>query len=428
MCRLVLLFLLFPSTALAVWPLYFEFDGQRHFLGPLFSYSRDEDGFKFTLRPILSTYDSKGPRRFLYPLGKISEGESYLIPIYVSKRTDGERYWNLFLLFGGQSEAGEYGGLFPLFGKALKNFGRDRIDFALWPIYSHIVDQGRETTHLFWPFLSFYGGRHRGFRLWPLYGIRDVDGGPKSEFLLWPFLFLEEDETAGERKRFFFPFFISQTSKGLKETYVLWPFFSHREWERGEDWKILWPLFSVSSGEDRSGLSVFPLFSYHVARGDREFSLLWPLFEHKLWHMEGKTFEERRFLLLSGAKQYPKERSFTLWPLFDFQRTGQEYTFLLPFLLPLRGEEITRIVYPLITVLEVRRRGEKRTANLLYGLFTEERNGKDLRRRIAFLLDYRNVGGSVRLEVLSGLLRLQDGRLEKLLFLPVRRAQRQTFP
>src|SRR5512145_1138501 len=55
---LFFLFLVFPSTLWAVWPLSWELDGEKRFLGPLVSYDEEQGKKHLVVRPFLFSYDS----------------------------------------------------------------------------------------------------------------------------------------------------------------------------------------------------------------------------------------------------------------------------------------------------------------------------------------------------------------------------------
>ena len=134
----------------AFWPLSWELGNEKRFLGPLVSYDEENDERHFVFRPFLASYDSEegGTLDYLYPLGKVSPGRSYLVPIYMANRNEDASDMAFLLFFYGTTKNdGNYGGFFPLAGRLKKRFGRDDIGFFLWPVYSYTEDEGATKTN-----------------------------------------------------------------------------------------------------------------------------------------------------------------------------------------------------------------------------------------------------------------------------------------
>ncbi len=117
MCRILFILLaLFSCTSCAIWPLSWEFNNEKRFLGPLISYQNENDTDHLTIRPLLTTYDSNdgGIYNYLYPLGHVSKEHSYFVPLYRSKLFGEDSDTSLTLFFWGRSKKqGRYGGIFP---------------------------------------------------------------------------------------------------------------------------------------------------------------------------------------------------------------------------------------------------------------------------------------------------------------------------
>ena len=182
--------------ALKLWP-FFHYRSDPEgtgttlkILGPLIYRKKGVEEGEFALRPLF--YWTKNGKEdslrveYLYPLGKFrrerGDTKHYLVPFLKSRddTIDGdrrERFFSLFLFFRGQTEGGEgYWGVFPLFGHLADKFGRDRIRFSLWPIYSDWSEEGTYTWNIFWPILSATRGEgKKAFRVWPLWGYREEE-------------------------------------------------------------------------------------------------------------------------------------------------------------------------------------------------------------------------------------------------------------
>lgn len=196
MCRILfILVTLFSCTSCAIWPISWEFNNEKRFLGPLIAYQNENNTDHFTFRPLLATYDSNdgGVYNYLYPLGYAAQEHSYFIPLYRSKRLGDDSDTSLMLLFWGKSKRqGNYGGIFPFYGRLYDRFAKDEMGFALWPMYSFAKSEGATKTNVVWPIFSLYRGTESGFKIFPLYGERKLTGIKESRFYLWPIFSLKE--------------------------------------------------------------------------------------------------------------------------------------------------------------------------------------------------------------------------------------------
>ncbi len=138
---LVLVFLFPGSSLFAFWPLSWDLDGQKNYLGPLISYEEEAGQTHVTLRPLLSSYDSPDNYTFLFPLGKSTGEKSYFVPFYMRHAGVGEHDTALFPVFWGESGERSYGGVFPFYGRLYNRFRRDEIGFFLWPLYSYSIER-----------------------------------------------------------------------------------------------------------------------------------------------------------------------------------------------------------------------------------------------------------------------------------------------
>jgi hypothetical protein len=189
--------------SLNLWPLFTyrsDSEGARsklRILGPLIYRRKGAEEGEFALRPLF--YWIKNGREdslsieYLYPLGKFKREDgytrNYIVPFHSAmdeKRWErGESHFSLFLHFQGQAEGGErYWGVFPLYGHLVDRFGRDRIRFYLWPIYSDTNDEGTYTWTFLWPILSSLApmglqGRREDFqdRFYPVAVFYQKGGG-----------------------------------------------------------------------------------------------------------------------------------------------------------------------------------------------------------------------------------------------------------
>jgi hypothetical protein len=418
-------------------------------LGPFFHWKEDFHQKQWGIRPLLywTGDENESLRRleFLYPLGKYEDKEGnrrgYLFPISVYKEHeyDGKRKWDFqfFPFFIGETEKGEdYFGLFPLYGKLLDRYGKNEIRFYLWPFYSESISEGVRTLNLLWPFFCFIEGeRERGYRIWPFYGQKEEFGVSKSEFVLWP-IFMNQtkglDTEDPVEDRMIFPFYISKESKRLESKTFLWPFFSHT---RGrltgfEQWDLPWPFFQSLKGENLYGIRFFPIYGYKEKEGEwKRTFILYPLLKLEEDRTRDVHEETIQVLLLNRIQRgendrgVEQERSFRIWPFFDYKReeTGRErFSFL--YLVPLKDEGLERNLFPLFQIFrwEKNPQGEMST-NLFWGFYKRMKREEMDSWEVAHLMGLKRGRGWKELSFLKGLFRYEsDGRTAdlRLFYLP----------
>lgn len=417
--------ILFPWCAHAVWPLYWEFNDEKRLLGPLVSYEKKDEVTRFTFRPLLSSYDSEngGVFRFLYPLGKSTAEDSYFIPVYRSKRLGDQWDTSLLLFFWGNSSQGGYGGLFPLYGRVYDRFGKDEMGFCLWPLYSYSKAEGAVRRNFMWPFFSVYGGQERGFKVWPFFGTRTREGVKTSTFFLWPIFTVEKKHLDTDEPVdvfYAFPFYLQSTARGKAFYDVMWPLFSYSRDEDTTKWGFFASLWSRTEGAENRGYSLLPLISHDTRGKDKTFNLLWPLYQESEWYAKDETFFQRRVAVINRYIKEPDKVFFNIWPFFEYGSHGEDHVFLSPSLLPFRIEGFDRIIKPLFTLYEQRKKGSKHMVSVLFGLYTREQEGESSRTRFAFLLDIKKGQEGLGLEILSGLFTIDKDRI-KLFFIPIKR-------
>ncbi len=439
MWKFVLLFILFPFTLQAFWPVYWEFGGEKRFFGPLASYKQENNETNLTIRPFLFSYDSNegGVYNYLYPLGKSAKDKSYFLPFYLSKGTSQSDKavsdkdtlsqpddTSFLLYFHGTSSKGAYGGLFPFYGKLYERFGKDEMGFFMWPFYSYTETDGARKTNLLWPFISFYSGTEKGFKLWPLFGTKLREGIKKSSFFLWPLFYKEADylDTDDPTEKFYaVPFYLSSKSKERDEYAIMFPLYSYSKDQYREKTKILWPVFSFTKGEDTSGYGIFPLVSSEKREDYSTLSILWPvLYNQSEWLIKDRRYTKKRVLLLNRYVDDEDGVFYNIWPVFEHQEQRGRTDVIMPSILPVRSPGIDRIIKPLFTILEHHAEGNKSMTSFFYGLVTREEEGDNWKTRFAFLFEIKKESGNMGYEILSGLFGIDKSSV-KIFFISFKR-------
>ncbi len=441
----MLLFVCFlPSESLTgerpitinLWPLFHytsdpaEGVSEAEGLGPLFHWKKEEGRRGWGVRPLFYwTRDEKERLKrleFLYPFGKYqSKGDDekgYLFPIssYRHQTFDGKEKWDFqfFPFFVGKTEEEEdYFGLFPIYGKVLKRYGKDEIHFYLWPVYSESLSEDVRTQNFFWPFFSLTTGeKKRGYRIWPLYGRKEEVGVSTQSFFLWPIFVrktkgLDTDDPMEEWM--IFPFYVSRQTRSFSSKTVLWPLFSHAKEERTgfEQWDLPWPLFRTFRGENLYGKRFFLFYGYKVREEQsKRVYILFPLYRYEEDWMA--DFHETTYRILfsrirRGEDPQGKEKgeSIRIWPIYDYERgeAGDE-TLNLFYLLPFKEEGLERNLFPLFRLYRWKRDPSGGVSiNLLWGLYKKIENETLDYWEIAHLIGVKKWNGVESISLLKGL-------------------------
>jgi hypothetical protein len=421
--------------------------------GPFYSQSESPEEKEWSLRPFFWFREDRKNQieemEFLYPLGwyKKTPKEYSLkfLPFYQNRKKVEEEeersrdYVDLFPFFWGQSRSGEpFGGFFPLGGVFRDRFSRDEIQYAHWPLYTHIREGETETTHLLWPVFSFTGGGNReGFRLWPLYGreVQQGEGAYEKTFFLWPLGHYQQrylDTETPKTYVYLLPLYARENSANENRIMVLWPFIQYYTESQFKYLQvdIPWPFVQYARGENTVALKLWPLITYRKVDDREKSSLLWPLFSQDKEEDEFKEEVLQRFLLVSKIHQkYWKkedrwERVTKFWPLFRYAEDGKGLVhFFFPAVMPADWEGLERHYGLLFRVFDHYEDGRGlEITKFLWGLFYRQKQ-KDLERiEIGFLFDWQKTPDKLEVNFLKGLwgYRREGGKKTiKLFYLPV---------
>lgn len=319
-------------------------------LGPFISYKKTPDTKEYGFRPVFYNYRdySKDSTAFdfLYPLmtHRTFEGDTkfqileYLFYYSSDLRQSGfrEHKYSLFpLVFGRKAENPDdsYFALFPIYGKLRNKFGKDEINFALFPLFLQTKEGGATNSNFIWPFIGVYsGGGVTGGRLWPLYGYRGKEGDFEDEFALWPVYMHRERDFYGEKltSTALLPFYYGTDAPGRKQRTYLWPFINIIEDENKDvrRWDIPWPLVTFSRGSVHTN-RVFPFYSRRLEEDYETGFVLWPALGYKKYVFKDYMRTKRTFALfiLKDITDTPlnengrSAKAVHFWPLFSYRTT-----------------------------------------------------------------------------------------------------------
>jgi hypothetical protein len=340
-----------------LWPLYIERvdpeSGTKTIeaVGPLF-FTRSGTADQRGMRPLYMTSASNGVTEgsFLYPFFTWRNEEEYrtfsffqLVNLRKDAPVNGPKdehfdVWPFYFSRQAPEPAASYRAFFPLGGTIKNRFGRDRIRFIVFPLYSHTEKAGRHVTHAPWPFLRFINGNeHKGFEFWPIYGRATRPGDYDRQFWLWPLGYKSAknlSEPVPDMQVGVLPFYTRDTGPGyIRENYA-WPFFgyTHRtEPYRYDERRYFWPFLVQGKGDDRRVNRWGPFYTHSIIKGTEKTWLLWPVYRNLKWEADGVAQERNQVLLflwwsleqrsLTNPAAAPARKTH-LWPLFSAWDNG----------------------------------------------------------------------------------------------------------
>lgn len=417
-------------------------------LGPFVERQKDDAGMVFTaVRPFYSSTTEpardRSLREFLWPVGMI-------------KQYRGETYWRFlsafghdfdnadpesrkrFIVFpvlytGRDKEGSKYFAVFPIGGTIHEFLGRDKINFALFPLYTHSSVDDVETYDVIWPLISWSKGEDVSrFRLFPLYGQSFNRNRWTKRFVLWPLwssvryqypdqqgggfvLFpLYGQAKAGENRSWTFlpPFFKLGYGKESMELNCPWPLFQYRS---GDPAKLyIWPLWGRKTvGQVKSSFALWPIINTEeITRNEsvlKRFNIL-PLVYHEKMLIKDDGNE--------SAADRVGERYFKFWPLLSYERRKADARFRMLALWPLkRTPAVERNLAPIWSLYSHERTGEVVEDDVLWGLFRRRSNGAEGGRISLFPLfsseKTTDGDGSREWNILMGLIGCKTKGLQK---------------
>lgn len=383
------------SEEVNYWPLYVQrtVEGSTatsaEWLGPLLYAQSGPATSSFGLRPVFQESQAPGHTQsnLLFPFFTWQQQgalNSFSFFKLVNSRTDNEvpanpdaRFdvWPFYFSRQTGKPDESYRAFFPFGGTIKHRLGRDRITFALFPLYAHNEANGRQVTHAPWPFLRFIDGDgYDGFEFWPLFGRSTHDGDYDRQFCLWPLFYKSASHLSAETphvKVGALPFYARDTGPGyISETFV-WPFFgyTHRTApHRYDEQRYLWPLLVQGRGDDRLVNRWAPIYTHSTIKGVDKTWLLWPLYRNQRWADNGIAQQKDQLLFflywslaqrsLTNPSAAPARKTH-LWPLFSAWDNGagrEQIQLVSPFEVFFPSNEAVRTLWsPLFAVYRYER-------------------------------------------------------------------------
>ncbi len=404
-------------------PFYIERDNAQgdfraaHFLYPLFSYTVDENTYKWSVFELIrrtARRPSAAPAQSVFN----QRGEFEIWPFWFSRTT-------------GDPEM-SYRALFPIYGTVRSKLGIERASWVLFPLYVQTEKRGAVTTSTPWPFIRVTRGTAHGWAVWPLYSLVDRPGVSRDEYFVWPLGYNHvkqpaEDAPAGTAPRHdygFLPFYARSTGPGYEDVNYLWPFFGRTDRDlpnRYSEVRYFWPFLVQGRGEDRYIDRWAPFYTHSVIKGYDKTWVLWPVFRHADWADAERDVKHARTQVLFFLYWDEQQRSAShahspvaemkhVWPFFSSWDNGagrKQFQALSPFEVFFPGNEKVRNAWtPLVALVRHDQRApdDTRTA-LLWNLVTWERSAAEARHEfhVGPLFSSRTVGDEKRVAIGNGL-------------------------
>ncbi|KAF0095044.1 MAG: hypothetical protein E1N59_1472 [Puniceicoccaceae bacterium 5H] len=388
--------------------------------GPFWLGQRWEDRHVYGFRPITLTYQPLDlPEdidfHLLYPIFNYHEsGDMVYWDVYSLIRyrhdsgsdiTDFQAFPFLFYFDSPNPEA-NYAAFWPV-GGTLKNFfGRDRVDFAAWPLYVRTRNEEAVRYSVPWPFVQYLTGpESRGAALWPLYGHFEKDDDYARTFAAWPIyydVYRDLDEPQPRHDFGVLPFYARSTDAGLKSETFGWPFFGYtKEWEPRPTYnetRYFWPLFVQGEGEEKFINRWMPFYTHEGKGLHKKKWYMWPILKRSERYEEPMTIDRDQLLYFlwwderRSTASWESRKTF-LWPLFGYWDDGQEAR-QIQLLDPLGGlfpnNSTMRDAWGnLFAIYRYDRRGDSQEHSVLWNLVNWKRaEGETLNLEIGPLFDY----------------------------------------
>jgi hypothetical protein len=389
------------------------------FLYPLFSYTVDEDTYRWSLFEIVRRWDRR--RDAAAPQSAFDQrGELEIFPFWFSRQS-------------GDPEM-SYRALFPVHGTVKNKLGFERLSWTLFPLYVENEKRGAVTTSTPWPVVRITRGAAQGWSVWPLYHHITRPGVSEQTHVLWPFgynirRFPAADapaDTAPQHDVGVLPFYARRTAPGYINEDFAWPFFGYTdrtEPTRYRENRYFWPFLVQGRGPNRYVNRWGPVYTRSIVEGYDKTWYAWPLLRRAQWSDEGilRTKTQLLYFLYSHQRQesiarpsLPAAELTHVWPLWSVWDNGagrRQWQFLSPLAVFFpQNEKIRHLWNPLFAIARHDRQAEGDTrTSLLWDAVTWERRPAEARREFNLgpLVGVASASGATRIAVGNGLFGLQ---------------------
>lgn len=387
-----------------------------YFLYPLFSYTVDENTYKWSVLELIRRTD----RRVDAPASSstlAARGEFEVWPFWFSRQT-------------GDPEM-SYRALFPVAGTIKNKLGFERANWFLFPLYFQSEKRAVITTSVPWPIVRVTRGAAHGFGIWPLFETKERPGAWRQQTILWPLgynhtTYPKPDDPAGTPPRRavgFLPFYARHTGPGYIDENFGWPFFGytdHTQPNRYHETRYFWPFLVQGRGDNRYVNRWGPFYTHSVVKGYDKTWYAWPVVRHAQWSDHNLAMEKTQvlFFLYWSEQQrsatHPEKPAAALthlWPLFSSWDNGAgrtQFQLFSPLEVFFPGNEKVRAAWsPLFAVARLERDGAGTSrGSLLWHAVTWRRNDAEASREfhVGPLFGLASQAGERRVTIGNGLI------------------------
>lgn len=395
--------------------------------GPLWESRTSGEESVGSFRPLVTHWenDTRAAEQYevLWPLYERwfygEESNWRALVIFTGKRFDKEaeqgryRSWLLPIYFQGRGIDGdEYHAVFPLGGNIYDFLGRDKITFALFPLWGNSNIGEQHTTSVLWPVYSrTQGPRDDRHRVFPLYGYSTRKNQWHKQFVLWPVW--TQAEYSGKRAGkswMLFPV-CGHGEVGEEETtYVIPPLFRFTRAPKQNVTHCPWPFLQFAQGKTDKAY-VWPLYGHKESDGNVRRFLFWPIGSYQKTEKDDGV--QRRWNLLplwssdsmTDAEGETMSRYCKLWPLISYRRDGERTRVRLLELWPQKyNGPIERNWQPFMTLFDHHACADGFDQEFLWGLY-RNRQKSDASHLSVFPLYENDRSGDVKSwKLLKGLI------------------------
>ncbi|MSU51437.1 MAG: hypothetical protein EXS37_20510 [Opitutus sp.] len=386
-----------------------------HFLYPLFSYSRDESTYKWSVFELIRRTDrvpDAAPAKSDFE----QDNRFEIFPLWFYRQTHDDDL--------------NYRGFFPIAGTIKNKLGFERLSWTLFPFYVENEKRGAVTTSTPWPIVRVTRGAAHGWGVWPIFNFVERPGVSRSETYLWPLGYNLTHQPAPDdppgtpprRDIGALPFYTRSTGPGYISEDYAWPFFGYTERTQPKPYserRYLWPFLVQGRGDDHFVNRWAPLYSHSIIKGYDKQWFAWPLVRHARWDEEGIERTRSQFLYFvywneeqraAGRANSPTARLTHVWPLLSDWDNGagrHQWQLFSPFDVFFPGNEKVRLAWsPLFAIARHERRasGDTRTS-LLWNFVTWEKHVAEERSELHLgpLLSVAQQAGDKRVAIGNGL-------------------------
>ncbi len=393
------------------------------FLYPLFSYTVDENTYKWSLFELIRRTNrrtSAGAPQTIFD----ERGEFEIFPFWFSRVTGDPEF--------------SYRGLFPVYGTVKNKLGFERLSWTLFPFYVENEKRGAVTTSTPWPFIRVTRGAATGFAIWPLYSLYDRPGVSRDEYFLWPLGYntrrhASPDAKPGTTPRHnvgALPFYARSTGPGYRDENFLWPFFGYTDRtvpNRYHELRYFWPFLVQGRGDERYVNRWGPFYTHSNVKGYDKQWFGWPVLRRVRWTNEERNLVHTKTQVLYFLYREEEQRSATrpsaapaylrhVWPLYSDWDNGagrRQVQVLSPLEVFFPGNEKIRHNWnPFFAVwrYEQRAPGEDRTSVLWNAVTWERRTSEgSAEMHVGPLLSVASDANHKRVAIGRGLLGFERG-------------------